>query len=110
VFLVRSMCTPAALAVKRMRVVNEAARLRGVELQVPAFTGLCMAVGPIVVIGLIALATVNCVWVWLRKAEARPSWVGFLATATGSLFLATLPVVLALYLHLVNALQKLAAK
>jgi hypothetical protein len=85
-------------------------RVHGVELQLPAFTRLCMALGPIVILGLATLATGYCVWVWLRKAETRRSWVGFLATATGSLFLVTLPIVVAIYLPLVNALQSLPAK
>lgn len=82
-------------------------RLHGVELNLPAFTRLCIALGPFVVVGLAVFATVYCVWVWSRKVEMRASWVGFLATATGSLFLVTLPVVVALYLPLVNALNHL---
>jgi hypothetical protein len=85
-------------------------RLHGVELQLPAFTRLCMGLGPSVIIGLAALATGYCVWIWLRKAETTRSWVGFLATATGSLFLITLPIVVAIYLPLVSALQGLPAK
>jgi hypothetical protein len=85
-------------------------RLHGVELQLPAFTRFCMALGPSVIIGLAALATGYCVWVWFRKAETPQSWVGFLATATGSLFLVTLPIIVAIYLPLVNALNRLPAK
>ena len=85
-------------------------RVRGVGLQLPAFTRLCMALGPLVLVGLAAFATGYCIWVWLRKAETRRSWVGFLATATGSLFLVTLPIGVAIYLPLVNALQYLPAK
>ena len=85
-------------------------RLHGVALQLPAFTRFCMAVGPSVIIGLAVLGTGYCVWVWLRRAETRISWVGFLATATGSLFLVTLPIVVAIYLPLVNALNRLPAK
>lgn len=84
-------------------------RLKTGELALPAFTRLCMGLGPSVVIGLAALATAYCVWVWLRKVESRNSWVGFLAAATGSLFLVTLPVVVAIYLPLVKALQSLPA-
>jgi hypothetical protein len=85
-------------------------RVHGVALQLPAFTRFCMALGPSVILGLAMLATGYCVWVWLSKAEARRSWVGFLATATGSLFLVTLPIVVAIYLPLVNALQSLSAR
>ncbi len=85
-------------------------KLRGVELHLPAFTRFCMSVGPFVVIGLATIATGYCIWIWGRKGEARFSWVGFLATATGSLFLVTLPIVVALYLPLVNALNNLPAR
>lgn len=85
-------------------------RLHGVQLQLPAFTRFCMALGPIVIIALAALATAYCLWVWLRKAETRRSCVAFLATATGSLFFVTLPIVVAIYLPLVNALQNLPVK
>jgi hypothetical protein len=85
-------------------------RLHGVQLQMPAFTRFCMGIGPSIMVGLATIATGYCVWVWLRKAETRSSWVGFVATATGSLFLVTLPVVVAIYLPLVNALQSLPVK
>jgi hypothetical protein len=85
-------------------------RLHGVELQLPAFTRFCMALGPSVIIGLATLASGYCVWVWLRKAENPRCWVGFLATATGSLFLVTLPIIVAIYLPLVQAIQSLPAQ
>ena len=85
-------------------------RLHGGELQLPAFTRLCMGLGPGVVIGLATLATGYCLWVWLRKAENRSSWVGFLATATAALVFLILPTIVAIYLPLVKALQDLPAK
>jgi hypothetical protein len=85
-------------------------RMQGVALQLPGFTRLCMVLGPGILIALAALAAAYCLWIWLRKAETGRSWVGFLATATGSLFLITLPVVVAIYLPLLSALQRLAAK
>ena len=85
-------------------------RLHGPEFQLPAFTRLCTGLGPSVIISLGALATGYCVWVWFRKAETPRSWVGFLATATGSLFFITLPIVVAIYLPLVSALNSLPAK
>jgi drug/metabolite transporter superfamily protein YnfA len=81
-----------------------------VELQLPAFTKLCIGLGPIVLITLATLATGYCIWVWLRKTERQSSWVGFLATVTGSLFLVTLPIVVAMYLPLLVALHSLSAK
>ncbi|HNU50194.1 MAG TPA: hypothetical protein PKJ98_04665 [Verrucomicrobiota bacterium] len=47
---------------------------------------------------------------WRRKAQTRASPVGFLAVATGSLFLVTLPILVALYLPLIHALQVLTSK
>ena len=85
-------------------------RMHGVSIPLPAFTRFCMFLGPSVLIGLATLATGYCVWVWLRKADPARSWVGFLATATGSLFFITLPIVVAIYLPLVSALQSLPAK
>ncbi len=85
-------------------------RLPGIELQLPAFTRLCMTAGPFVLIGLAALGTGYCLWVWLGKAEHRPSWVGFLATATGTLFLLCLPIIVAVYLPLVNALNHIGSR
>ncbi|MEI6567533.1 MAG: hypothetical protein WCR20_12720 [Verrucomicrobiota bacterium] len=85
-------------------------RLHGVELQLPAFTRFCMAIGPGIIIGLAVLGTLYCLWVWLRKSETPIPWVGFLATATGSLFLVTLPIVVATYLPLVNALNRIPVK
>jgi hypothetical protein len=81
-------------------------KLHGVE-NLPAFTRFCMGVGPFVVGGLATLAVGYCIWVWSRKDEPRVSWVAFLAAATGSLFLVTLPIVVALYLPLVNVLNNL---
>jgi len=85
-------------------------RLRGIELQLPAFTRFCMSAGPFVLIGLAALGTGYCLWVWLGKAENRPSWMGFVATATGTLFLLSLPIIVAVYLPLVNALNHIGSR
>ena len=85
-------------------------RVQGAGVQLPAFTQLCMSIGPGIVIGLGAFATCYCIWVWFSKAERRGSWVGFLATATGTLFFLSLPVIVAIYLALVSALQSLPAR
>ena len=85
-------------------------RMQGVSLQLPPFTRFCMAVGPGVVMGLAAFATCYCLWVWFSKQDRQRSWVEFLATVTASLFLVTLPVIVAIYLPLVAAIQSLPAK
>jgi len=85
-------------------------RLHGAEPNLPAFTRLCIGVGPTVLVGLATLAAAYCVWVWLGKAQPRNSWIGFLATATAVLFLITLPVIVAVYLPLISVIQNLPAK
>jgi drug/metabolite transporter superfamily protein YnfA len=62
---------------------------------------------PAVVIGLAALATAYCFWIWMRKGECRNSWIAFLATATSALILVTLPSVVATSLALINAVNHL---
>ena len=83
--------------------------VHGGAVPLPAFTRLCMAVGPNLVMGLAALGTGYCLWVWFRKLDRQGSWVGFLATATASLFLVTLVAIVAIYLPLVQALRSLPA-
>ena len=83
--------------------------LRGIAYEPPAFTRFCMNVGPPVLLGFAVLATVYCLWVWFSHAETRKSWVGFLAVATAVLFVFMLPVIIALYLPLVDALHHVVA-
>jgi hypothetical protein len=78
-------------------------------LQQPAFTRLCVAVGPAVVIALAVLATAYCLWVWFRNGQNRNSWVAFLATATSALLFVTLPSAIATSLALINAVNHLPA-
>ena len=85
-------------------------RVHGVALSLPAFTRFCMAIGPGIVTSFALAATAYCCWVWFKKADPGRSWVGFLATATSLLFLLTLPVAVALYLPVVNALQNIPAQ
>src|SRR4051812_43711170 len=80
------------------------------ERQLPAFTRLCLGLVPILVIGLAVLATVYCVWVLIRKADNRNSWVSFLATTMAALVFVTLPTMVAVVLPLVDAVNHLAAK
>jgi maltodextrin utilization protein YvdJ len=84
-------------------------RVHGVMLQLPAFTRFCMALGPSVVMGLWIVASCYCLWIWCRKHDRPGSLVAFIATATAALFLVSLPVLVAIYLPLVAALQSLPA-
>jgi drug/metabolite transporter superfamily protein YnfA len=74
--------------------------------QLPAFSRLCMALGPILVGGLAILAAGYCLWVWIRKTESRASWVAFLATTMASLVFVLLPTMVAMYLPLVDAINR----
>ena len=75
----------------------------------PAFTAFCSSLRP-VVIALPILAAVYCVWVWSRKADRVPSWIGFFAATTGALVVVTLPAIFAAYLPLIKAVNHLANK
>lgn len=75
----------------------------------PAFTRLCMAVGPILLAVLALLALAYCIFVWLRKAERPISCIGFLATAMSALVVVLLPAVVAIYIPLVALLERLPA-
>jgi hypothetical protein len=85
-------------------------RLHGVAFQLPAFTRFCIAMGIRMVVGLPILAACYCLWVWLKKADSRLSWVSFLAVTTAALVFVTLPTIIALYLPLVAALGHLSTQ
>src|SRR5262249_3031485 len=72
----------------------------------PAFTRMCMAVGPFLLAALALLALSYCIYVCVRKAERQASWVGFLATTMSALVLVILPTVVAIYLPLVDFLDR----
>jgi hypothetical protein len=74
----------------------------------PAFTRLCMGLGPYLLLGLAILATAYCLRVWLRKTDTGNSWVAFLATTVAALGLVLLPTIVAIYLPVVDALNHLA--
>jgi hypothetical protein len=72
----------------------------------PAFTRVCMAVGPVLLAGFAVLALGYCIYVWLRKAGRPSSWTGFLATTMSALVLVLLPSVVAIYIPLVDFLNR----
>ncbi len=76
----------------------------------PAYTTLCLGVGPGVLTALVVAATLYCVWVWTRKKDARTSWMAFLSTTTAVLSFTMLLVIVAAYLPLMSALNQLAHK
>ena len=86
---------------------------RGVPMDghpLPAFSSLCLAIGPSALIALVVAAALYCLWVWTRQADARTSWVAFLSTTTAVLSFTMLLVMVAAYLPLVSVLDQLANK
>ena len=73
----------------------------------PAFTRLCMGLGPYLLLGLAILATAYCLRVWMRKTETGISWVAFLFTSMAALGLLMLPTIVAIYLPVVDVLNRL---
>ncbi len=75
----------------------------------PAFTRLCMGAGPILLAALALLALGYCSYVWVRKAERPAPWTGFLATTMSALVLVLLPTLVAIYIPLVDFLNRSTA-
>jgi len=92
-----------------MMVLPATARLRAEPLEqtaLPAFTRMCMGAGPVILAVFAVLALGYCIFVWLRKAERAASWTGFLATAMSALVLVLLPTVVAIYIPVVDFLNR----
>jgi hypothetical protein len=83
--------------------------LLGPKHPLPGFTQLSVALRPVMVV-LPLVAAVYCLWVWLRKSDKLPSWIGFFAVAMGVLVLMTLPAVVAAYLPLYDSVRQIALK
>jgi hypothetical protein len=63
--------------------------------------------GPYLLLGLAILATAYCLRVWMRKPDTGNSWVAFLSTSVAALGLLMLPTIVAIYLPVVDALNRL---
>ena len=95
-----------------MMVLPATARLPSVapgQAVLPAFTRVCMAAGPVLLATFALGALVYCIYVWLRKAERPAHWTGFLATTMSALVLVLLPAVVAIYIPLVDFLNRSTA-
>ena len=75
----------------------------------PAFTRFCMGAGPVLLGAHALLALGYCIYVWVRKAERPAPWTGFLATTMSALVLVLLPTVVAIYIPLVDFLNRSTA-
>jgi hypothetical protein len=69
--------------------------------QPPAFTQFCFELRPLLVV-LPVLAATYCLYVWIRKADARRSWVPFFAVTMAGLVLVMLPTMLASWLPVIQ--------
>ncbi len=85
------------------------ASVRPGQAVLPAFTRVCMAAGPVLLAVLAFLALGYCIYVWVRRAERPAAWVGFLATTMSALVLVLLPTVVAIYIPLVDFLNRSTA-
>lgn len=96
-----------------MMVLPATARLGSNPLEpaaaLPAFTRMCMGAGPIILVVFALLALGYCVYVWVRKAERPASWTGFLATTMSALVVVLLPTMVAIYIPVVDFLNRSAA-
>ena len=96
-----------------MMVLPATARLRSNPLEpaaaLPAFTRLCMGAGPILLSVFALMALGYCVYVWMRKAERSASWTGFLATTMSALVVVLLPTLVAIYIPVVDFLNRTTA-
>ena len=68
-----------------------------------------MAAGPVLLAVFSLLALGYCIYVWVRKADRPAPWIGFLATAMSALVLVLLPTVVAIYIPLVDFLNRSTA-
>jgi EamA domain-containing membrane protein RarD len=68
-----------------------------------------MDIGPVALVALAVLALGYCIYVWTRKAERPASWIGFLATTMSALVVVLLPTVVAIYIPLVDFLNRSTA-
>lgn len=75
----------------------------------PAFTRLCIGFRPFI-IALPILAALYCLYVWFRKSPEQRPWITFFAVTLSTLFLVTMPTMIAGYLPLVVMMERLAAK
>lgn len=94
-----------------LMVLPAAARLStvtGEQAHLPAFTRLCMAAGPVLLAVFAMGALAYCIYVWVRKAASPVRWTGFLATTMSGLVLVLLPTVVAIYIPLVDFINRLA--
>ena len=103
-------CWFLSLVLKLPLMVQPAtARLSSVppgQAVLPAFTRLCMGVGPVLLGALALLALGYCIYIWVRKLERPASWVAFLATTMSALVLLLLPTLVAIYIPLVDFLNR----
>ena len=71
------------------------------SIQPPAFTLFLIGLRPLFVV-LPVLATAYCLYVLIRKADPRRTWMPYFATIAGSLLFVMLPTLLAVWLPVIQ--------
>lgn len=69
--------------------------------QPPLFTQLIVDLKPLLIL-LPVLVVGYCLFVWIRRVEKSPSWVGFFAGAMMALVLIMLPTMIAVWLPVIQ--------
>ena len=75
----------------------------------PAFTRLLFSLKDFLAVPPL-IAAIYCLVFFLRKEHSRSSWIGFFAATAGFLILFALPVAVAVYLPLIDGLNRLPGK
>jgi hypothetical protein len=99
----------ACLSLFGMLNVIESASARVLGGPPPAFTSLCLAWRPALLV-LPVLAALYCWLVWARSERDRRSWVPFFAATTATLVLITFPTLLSVWLPVVVFMERMAPK
>ena len=77
--------------------------------QLPAFTRLLISLKDLLAVPPL-VAAIYCLFFFLRRENSRTSWVGFFAATAGFLILFALPIAIAVYLPLIDGLNRLGGR
>ena len=73
-------------------------------VKLPAFTQLCVEIRPTLLV-LPGLAAVYCLYVWIRRPEAKPGWIAFFAVTTTLLLLLAIVTFLAAWIPQLKVIE-----
>ena len=72
--------------------------------RLPAFSQFCVSLRPTLVV-LPAMAAAYCLYVWTRRGEAQPHWIGFFAVTTAVMVLLLHVTFIAAWLPVVKLIE-----